>query len=229
MVRLTKAKKTLAAKIAKMNAARVKPRSRDPVTRVRRRRRRMRRIINRTCSSSYLLVLDIDGTIVNYRDRATIARMKKTIKKLRKTPSPRALVARPNLWEFLVSSSRGFDIILFTAGNEGHLRYVMKKFGMGLINAGFSNRWMHRGHKDVVAFMHMKKTVVFVDDDSRHYKAQSAKHLIKVPTWVRTNPADRGLREALYELEHRYPNRFVYKCKTPQGSDDSVLSTDTVD
>lgn len=213
MVKFTKAKKKMAARISKMNAARLKPRLLDPVQRVKDRRQQMRRLIHRLCPSTHLLVLDIDGTIVNFRDRAAIARMKKSIKKLHPTPSPRLMVARPNLHTLLVRASRGFDIILFTAGNEGHLRYVMKKFGEGLISAGFSNRWMHRGYKDVVAFLHMDKTVVFIDDDARHYKAQSAKQLIHVEKWFRTNLADRGLLEALYELEKRHPARFVYNCK----------------
>lgn len=217
MAKISKKKQTMMDKISKMNVARIKPKAVDPVLKTQERRARMHRKINKTCKSTHILVLDIDGTIVNYRDKAEISRRKKRTQRYQTHSKAKALVARPGLHELLTKASRGFDIVLFTAGNEGHLRYVTNKFGEGVIKAGFSSRWYPGTFKDSHGIATCGKNVTFIDDDPRHYKKFDLDKLIVVDCWKADHIMDRGLTEALMDLERRFPARFAYKFREPSS------------
>lgn len=150
----------------------------------------------------YLLVLDIDGTVINYRDHAK-----------KKNPLQRGgwglLYTRPYLKEFLEVVKGKFEIFLFTSGTEGHLRYVWNKFFKGVVRTGFSRRWNHKLRKDPLTINRMAKNVVYVDDDESHYHYESADRHIPIARWTEHMKQDRELLRVLDELEDRFPELFI--------------------
>lgn len=191
-------------------------------------RRRMSAVIARKCKRSFVLVLDVDGTIVNYRNNTQMYQRLTDNPALRPTGVERRLIARPHLSRLLEETSHGFSLVMFTAGTQSHLNHVKKRFGGGYISAGFSNLWMNRSRKDIYPFIKKGRTVTFVDDDSRHFPHQSKDHLIEVKKWDGKDMEDRALLDVLDELRQRYPQRFVSGCKTPPEEPRELTETTEV-
>lgn len=207
-------------KIAKMNKVRLPKRTKPYETYRQKRQRKMKALILKHCDKKHILVLDIDGTILNYRDHAAMKSKTIVIRRGQCVSRSRLLYTRPYFSELLEAASENFSIVLYTAGTESHLRHVMKRFGENKISLGFSNRWLHNNRKELDPFLDSGKNVTFVDDDGRHYQREDVESFIKVGRYGMRDGRDSTLDNVIAILRAQYPDDLPLTAKERAKSDE---------
>jgi hydroxymethylpyrimidine pyrophosphatase-like HAD family hydrolase len=134
-------------------------------------------------SRNHLLLLDIDGTLISYRDSF-----------LSRNTHPRAYIKT-----FLKLVRPYYDIVLYTAGDYNHANSVRAEHLDKFCSLFFWNNHVFHRKKRVGIFKKEADIVRLVDDNNVVHSSEQ-KYLIQIPTFQIKNKNDKQLIDIGKEL-----------------------------
>lgn len=124
----------------------------------------------------HLLILDVDGTIVNFRRRLY-----------------EDLEPRPFLGFFLRKVSRLFDVVLYSRASSEHVEFVRRRWCDKYVKIGLSRDLNCSDIKYVDELLEAGRSLWIVDDNPDSFCLTHRKHLVKIAKWTRDFKRDREL------------------------------------
>lgn len=136
-----------------------------------------------TRTKPFLLLLDVDGTIVNYR---------------RSLSEP--ICPRPHLQSFFRSVAPHYDIVLFSRGAADHVETVRRLYCIKYVKIALSHAHWREPFKLPDLFAKLNPKTVILDDTREAISIPKSVEVIEITRWVRTHVCDRKLLNAAQTL-----------------------------
>lgn len=148
---------------------------------------------------SNILFLDIDGTVMQYRDFDLDCE---------NTPP------RPYLDRFMKKVAPLFDIVLYTAANFGYAAFIWKRFFRKHACLFFWNHHLVNKKKIIEDFLPHADNVIALDDEVRRYSDSAQKHVLAITTWRGEKP-DTMLLQAAETIGEKIKGKGAKSSKSP--------------
>lgn len=129
-----------------------------------------------TRKREHLLLLDVDGTIVNFKRRLS-----------------ERIVPRPHLQQFLRMVSAEFDIVLFSRGSASHVEFVKGAYCSRHVKVGLGQAHWPENFKVPDRFIEAWPSTVIVDDNPDSISLPKSIKVLKIKKWRSENRADTEL------------------------------------
>lgn len=126
-----------------------------------------------------LLILDVDGTIVNFR-----------------TKSWQDVVPRPYLFTFLRKVSRCYDIIIMSRNHSEHVELIRRLYLGRFVKLAMSRNHLLSKLKCVEFLKDFCSNIVILDDNIDCVPTSDRHLVMKIKKWTRNHKRDKELLQA---------------------------------